>query len=722
MTLRLVLLVLPAILLGCDPSPVTTNEPVGTVLTPVPQSNLPEEPMPEKRPHEMTLHGETRVDEYYWLRDDTRSDPDVLAYLEEENAYFEKSMAPLEALQKTVLGEITSRIKPEDLSVPYLRDGYWYYSRYEPGKEYAIHSRRKGDMQAVEEILVDGNERAGKHEFWDLRGLVVSDDHRYVAIAEDTGGRRINDIRILDTAKTEFLPEVVEYGSESMAFSTDGKYLFYHKIHPQTLLEQQLMRHELGTDPAADVLVHDEQDVTYYSWIYRSRSGKYLFLYHQNTDSTEVQWMAADNPLGEFRPFLPREPDHEYDIDHANGRFYIRSNWQAENFRLFSATLEQSADKSQWTELIPHRDDALLLNVQAFDKWLVLGERRNGLRQVRVMAHDGSLDRYLASDEKAYMMWPGLNVSTDTDSIRYGFTSLVTPTQTWEIDLNTGESSLLKASIVPGYNSENFRTDRISIAARDGEEVPVTLAWHKDHPPGEKTPALIYGYGSYGASIDPGFDSSVISLLDRGFVYAIAHIRGGQEKGRRWYEDGRLLNKKNTFYDFIDVSRGLQQQGLIDATRTYAHGVSAGGLLMGAVLNMAPEVYHGAIVDVPFVDVVTTMLDESIPLTTGEFNEWGNPANQEDYEYMLSYSPYDQISEQAYPNIYVSTGLQDSQVQYYEPAKWVARLRDRRTDNNRLIFHTSMAAGHSGVSGRYRQQLETAQKYAFILDLSGQEN
>ena len=418
MTLRLVLLVLPAILLGCDPSPVTTNEPVGTVLTPVPQSNLPEEPMPEKRPHEMTLHGETRVDEYYWLRDDTRSDPDVLAYLEEENAYFEKSMAPLEALQKTVLGEITSRIKPEDLSVPYLRDGYWYYSRYEPGKEYAIHSRRKGDMQAVEEILLDGNERAGKHEFWDLRGLVVSDDHRYVAIAEDTGGRRINDIRILDTAKTEFLPEVVEYGSESMAFSTDGKYLFYHKIHPQTLLEQQLMRHELGTDPAADVLVHDEQDVTYYSWIYRSRSGKFLFLYHQNTDSTEVQWMAADNPLGEFRPFLPREPDHEYDIDHANGRFYIRSNWQAENFRLFSATLEQSADKSQWTELIPHRDDALLLNVQAFDKWLVLGERRNGLRQVRVMAHDGSLDRYLASDEKAYMMWPGLtSARTPTASV-----------------------------------------------------------------------------------------------------------------------------------------------------------------------------------------------------------------------------------------------------------------------------------------------------------------
>jgi oligopeptidase B len=507
-----------------------------------------------------------------------------------------------------------------------------------------------------------------------------------------------------------------------LAFSADGQYLFYLNKDVETLLAYQLMRHKLGTDAAEDVLVYEEKDNTFYNGVGRSRSGEYIRLTHQNTDTTEVQLLAADDPLGEFKPFLPREVGHEYDIDHANGRFFIRSNWQAQNFRVMTVDMENSADKSRWKEVIPHREDAMVRDIQAFDNWLVVGERKDGLRKVRVMAHDGSVDRYLDGGEEASVMWPASNVSTDTDTIRYGFSSLVTPNQTWEIDLRTGESKLLKADrVLAGFSSDNYTSKRMMITARDGKKVPVSLAWHKGTQLDGSAPSLIYAYGSYGSSTDPWFRNSIISLLDRGFVYVIAHIRGGQEMGRAWYEDGRLKNKKNTFTDFIDVTKALQQMPLIDPARTYAMGGSAGGLLMGAVVNMAPELYHGVVAAVPFVDVVTTMLDESIPLTTGEFNEWGNPKNKDDYEYMLSYSPYDQVSEQDYPNMMVTTGLHDSQVQYFEPAKWVARLRDRRTDNNTLIMHTNMEAGHGGASGRYRKYKETAQEFAFLAGLAGLE-
>ena len=426
--------------------------------------------------------------------------------------------------------------------------------------------------------------------------------------------------------------------------------------------------------------------------------------------------------LGSFKPFLPREVGHEYGIDHAGDRFYIRSNWDAENFRVLSATLEDSSNKAAWKEVIPHRDDSMVREIQAFDDWLVLGERTDGLRKVRVRAHDGSMDRYLDGGEEAYVMWPGENVSVHSDTIRYGFSSLTTPNQVWEIDLKSGENRFLKADrVLGGFSSDDYHSKRMTIAARDGTQVPVSLAWHKGTQLDGSAPALVYAYGSYGSSIDPWFRNSIISLLDRGFVFAIAHIRGGQELGRKWYEDGRLMNKKNSFTDFIDVTRGLQQQGVIDPTRTFAQGRSAGGLLMGAVVNMAPELYLGVITAVPFVDVITTMLDESIPLTTGEFNEWGNPVEKEAYDYMLSYSPYDQVKEQDYPNLLVTTGLHDSQVQYFEPAKWVARLRDRRTDNNRLIMHTNMEAGHGGASGRYRRYEETAQEFAFMVDLAGIE-
>ncbi len=626
-------------------------------------------------------------------------------------------------MQETLFAEMTARLDPDESSVPYLKDGYWYYSRYEPGLEYAIHARRKGSMDAQEEILLDGNQRSQGHEFYRLSGLEVSDDHRNVAIAEDTTGRRINEIRILDTQSGKFFPEVIVNASGSLAWSADGQYLFYMNKNLETLLAYQLMRHKLGTDSADDVLVYEETDNTYYSGVGRSRSGKFIELMHQNTDTTEVQLLAADDPLGTFKPFLPRETGHEYDIDDADGRFFIRTNWNAENFRVMTATLEDSADKSRWQELIPHRADAMVRNLQAFNKWLVLEERKDGLRKVRVMALDGSMDRYLESSEDASVMWLSTNVSTDTDTIRYGFSSLATPNQIWEIDLSSGESRLLKADrVLGGFASDHYRTGRMMITARDGARVPVSLAYHRDTLLDGSAPALIYAYGSYGSSSDPWFRNSVISLLDRGFVYVIAHIRGGQEMGRAWYEDGRLMNKKNTFRDFVDVTKALQQKPLIDPARTYAMGGSAGGLLMGAVVNMAPELYHGVVAAVPFVDVVTTMLDESIPLTTGEFNEWGNPKNKDAYEYMLSYSPYDQVSEQDYPNLLVTTGLHDSQVQYFEPAKWVAKLRDRRTDNNTLIMHTNMDAGHGGASGRYRRYRETAQEFAFLVGLAGMEN
>jgi oligopeptidase B len=709
-------------LLACKPAsePVTTSsadqKPVNTAST------FLEQPMPEQRPHEMTLHGHTRVDEYFWLRDDTRKNPEVIAYLEEENAYFDKIMEPVTGIQKTMFEEMTSRLDPDESSVPYLKDGYWYYSRFEPGSEYAINARRKGSMDAEEEILVDENERTKGHEFYTLSGMEVSDDHRYVAIAEDTAGRRINEIRILDTQTGKYLPELIGNASGSMAWSADGRYLFFLNKNLETLLAYQLMRHKLGTDISEDVLVYEETDNTFYTWLGRSRSGEYIGLAHQNTDTSEVQLLAANDPLGTFKPFLPRETGHEYDIDHADGRFFIRTNWQAQNFRVMTVELEGSADKSKWKEVIAHREDAMVRDIQAFNHWLVIGERKDGLRKVRVMAHDGSMDRYLDGSEEAFVMWPSTNVNTDTDTIRYGFSSLVTPGQIWEIDLKTGESQLLKADrVLGGFSSDNYSSGRMMVSARDGTKVPVSLAYHKGTKLDGSAPALIYSYGSYGSSTDPWFRDSIISLLDRGFVYVIAHIRGGQEMGRIWYEDGRLMNKKNTFTDFIDVTKGLQEMPIIDPAQTYALGGSAGGLLMGAIVNMAPDLYHGVIAAVPFVDVVTTMLDDSIPLTTGEYNEWGNPSNKDAYEYMLSYSPYDQVSEQDYPNMMVTTGLHDSQVQYFEPAKWVARLRDRRTDTNKLIMHTNMDAGHGGASGRYRRCKETAQEFAFLAGLAGLE-
>ena len=675
--------------------------------------------MTEKRPHPISTHGHTRIDDYYWLRDDKREDPQVLDHLRAENEAFEAAMAHTTELQETLYEEMTSRLDPDESSVPYQVDDYWYYSRFEQGREYRIYARRKGNMGATEEILLDTNKRAEGHEYYALGGFEVSDDHRFIAIAEDIVSRGIHQIRILDLHNGEFTSELIEGASSSLAWSADGAYLFYLKKHPETLLAYQMMRHEVGTDSSTDVMVYEETDNTFYTSLGRSRSREYVFLYHHSTETTEVQLLPANDPLGAVKPFLPRETGHEYNIDHANGRFYICSNWQAVNFRVLSASLEDGADKSKWQVIIEARDDAMVESIQAFDDWLVVGERKDGLRQVRILSHDPGVDKYLQASESVYVMWPHLNASTQTSKIRYSYSSLVTPTQILEIDLHSDTTRLLKQEkIAGGYNSEDFRTQRHFITARDGAQVPVSLVYHKDTPLDGNAPALIYAYGSYGYSMDPSFRSSIISLLERGFIYAIAHVRGGQEMGRAWYEYGKKLNKFNSFYDFIDITLELQKTKLIDPKRSYAMGGSAGGLLVGAVINLAPELYHGVVAAVPFVDVITTMLDESIPLTTGEFNEWGNPKNREFYDYMLSYSPYDQVKEQPYPNLMVTTGLHDSQVQYWEPAKWVAKLRELRSNDNLLILHTDMDAGHGGASGRYKRYKEIAREFAFLLDLA----
>jgi oligopeptidase B len=485
------------------------------------------------------------------------------------------------------------------------------------------------------------------------------------------------------------------------------------------LLAYRLMRHRRGTPSSNDILVYEEADNTFYTSLGRSRSRDYIFLYHYSTETTEVQLLPAGQPGAGVRPFLPRRAGHEYDIDHAAGAFYIRSNLDAVNFRVLTATPDGAADMSKWRELVPARDDAMVESIQAFDDYLVVGERQDGLCRVRVIAHDGSRDEYLPASEDVYAMWPYFNAGTHTARIRYAYSSPVTPTQVLEADLQDNATRLLKQDRVGGgFASENFRTRRRWVAARDGARVPVSLVYHKDTLLDGSAPGLIYGYGAYGLSMDPIFRPSIISLLERGFVYAIAHVRGGEEMGRRWYEDGKKSFKFNTFNDFIDVSHELQENALVDPRRTYAMGGSAGGLLVGAVLNEAPELYHGAVAQVPFVDVVTTMLDESIPLTTGEFDEWGNPKDCESYQYMLSYSPYDQVRAQPYPHLLVTSGLHDPQVQYWEPAKWVAKLRETRSNDNQLLLYTDMDSGHGGASGRYRRYRDIAREYAFLIDLA----
>ena len=678
-------------------------------------------PIAAVRPHEVVAPHGTRQDEYDWLRDDTRSDREVLAYLEAENAYKAAMTAHTEALEDRVYGEIVARIKQDDSSVPYRKRGHWYYSRYDIGKEYPIYARKAGSLEAAEQVMLDANELAAGHDFYQIGALAIAPNDRLLAYVEDTVGRRQFRLRFKDLATGATLPDVIDNVEPSLAWTADSASLLYVEKHPETLLGYRVRRHVLGTDPpTADALVYEQDDLSYYTSVATTKDERYLLIIAESTVSTEIRYADAADPGLGFRVFLPRERDHEYHADHLAGRWIIRSNWQAPNFRLFEADVGEEGERANWRELVAHRDDAFIHGFDVFRDFLAIEERTGALRKIRIRPWRGSPDFFIAADEAAYTTGLGQNAEIDTGILRYEYMSLTTPTSVYDYDTRTGEKRLLKREPVLGdFDPANYHTEFLWAPARDGTQVPVSLVYRKGFSRDGRAPMLLYGYGSYGLSLDPAFSISRLSLLDRGFVYAIAHVRGGQEMGRRWYDQGRLLNKVNTFTDFIDVTRHLVRQGYADPRRVSAMGGSAGGLLMGAIANMAPGDFRAIVAQVPFVDVVTTMLDDSIPLTANEFDEWGNPKEKPYYDYMLSYSPYDNVARHDYPAILVTTGLWDSQVQYFEPAKWVARLRARKTDRNPLLFRTTMEAGHSGKSGRFQRYREIAEEYTFILDQSG---
>ena len=636
-----------------------------------------DEPTPPKAkivPHHLEKHGDVRTDNYYWLNE--REDPEVIAYLTAENAYLDGIMKHTEELQAALFDEIKGRIKKDDASAPYPNNGYYYYYRYQGDEEYAIYSRKKGSLDAPEQIMIDANELAEGHDFFSLGTLSVSSGRDILAFSVDTVGRRFYTLRFKSLTTGEMYDDVLPDVTGNVAWANDNKTIFYTKQDPETLRSHRIYRHVLATDPAKDVLVYEETDEEFSCFISKSKSRKYLIIGTYQTLSTEYRYLDAANPTGEFKVILPREPKHEYSVEHLADKFYIRTNWEAPNFRLMETPIANT-DKKNWREVIPHRTDVFLRDYDLFQDFLVVTEREDGLNHMRIIPWDGLGDgndeHYLDFGEPAYFAYTTTNRELDTRVLRYGYSSMTTPWSTYDYDMVTKEKTLLKQDEVVGdFDPADYRTERLHAVARDGKKVPISIVFPKDVKKDGSAPLLLYAYGSYGASMDATFSSARLSLLERGFAYAIAHIRGGQELGRQWYEDGKLLKKKNTFTDFIDCGKYLVEEGYTSRDRLFAMGGSAGGLLMGAVLNMAPELFKGVVADVPFVDVITTMLDSDIPLTTSEYDEWGDPNDKEYYDYMLSYSPYDNVEAKAYPHLLVTTGMHDSQVQYWEPAKWVA--------------------------------------------------
>jgi len=669
-------------------------------------------PKAEKIIKELAIHDDTRIDNYYWLNE--RDNPKVIDYLEAENAYREAVMKPAEELQQNLYNEIVGRIKQEDMSVPYLDNGYYYYSRYERGREYPIYARKKERLEANEEITLNVPEMAKGHDYYRVSGRNVSEDNCYMAFGVDTVSRRRYDIYFKDLQTGELLPEVLNNTSGYVIWANDNKTVFY-TIKDETLRPYKLMKHVLGQDPSKDVEVYHEKDNTFYLGAGKSKTDKYIFIGSSHTLYTEYQLLEADHPDKSFKTFQKREKDHEYTISHHIDKFYILTNWKAKNFRLM-VTEEDKTDKKYWKEVIPHREDVLLQNVTVFKDFLVLGERKNGIRQLRVINLKDQSDHYLDFKEESHVVYTSTNKIFDTNTLRFYYTSMTTPGSTFDYDMISREKTLLKMTEVGGeFNPDDYQSERLWAEVRDGTKVPISLVYHKDTPKDGSSPLLLYGYGSYGANMEPYFSSNRLSLLNRGFIYAIANIRGGSEMGRYWYEEGKLLKKKNTFYDFIDCAEFLIKENYTNPSKLFAAGGSAGGLLVGAVVNMRPQLFKGVLASVPWVDVVTTMLDESIPLTTVEFDEWGNPENKEYYDYMLSYSPYDNVEAKDYPALYVTTGLHDSQVQYFEPAKWVAKLRELKTDKNLLLLEVDMESGHGGTTGRFKRFKRTSRQYAFLL-------
>jgi len=670
---------------------------------------------PKKYTHEM--HEQYRRDDYFWLRDDNRQDPEVLAYLQQENSYTEQQMLPLHGLQTELYDEMVARQEPELESVPYFKKGYWYLTRFDEGYDYSVYCRYKETMDAPEEVFLDCNQRAEGHEFYELGELSLSPNSMLMAYSEDTVSRRQYTLRIRDLASHQDLEDVIEDIS-SVAWANDNKTLFYVKNHPETLLPYQVYRHQLGDDVSNDQLVYEELDDTFYVNLYKTRSEQYLVICIDSTLTSECLLLDADTPESEFTSFLRRQRDHEYSIDHFQNQFYIRTNHCGKNFALKTSSVMTQLNCDDWKTVVEAREETLLEGYELLNDWIIVEERHAGLPQLRQINRNSGESTILTFNDPVYTVFSHYNPDPNTNKFRYQYISFTTPASVYEVDLNSGDTVLLKQSQVMGdFESSHYQSERVWVTARDGVKVPVSLVYHKAHF-NHHNPLLIYAYGSYGYSMDIGFSSANLSLLDRGFVYAVAHIRGGEELGRAWYESGKLLNKKNTFNDFVDVSKSLIEQGYGDKQRVFAMGGSAGGLLMGAIINQAPELYRGVVAVVPFVDVVSTMLDESIPLTTGEYDEWGNPNDKTYYDYILSYSPYDQVTQQDYPNMLVTTGLHDSQVQYWEPAKWVAKLRALKTDNNQLLLYTDMDAGHGGKSGRFKHFEDTAKEFAFLINLA----
>jgi oligopeptidase B len=674
-------------------------------------------PVAAKKAKELTKHGHTRNDDYFWLNQ--REDQEVIDYLNAENEYTKKMMAHTEAFQDKVFEEIKGRIQEVDQSVPYFSRGYYFYVRYEEGKEYPIYCRKAGSMDADEEIMLNVNELAEGHDYYSVQGLSLSENMDILAFSVDTVGRRKYTIHFKTLATGEISDDTIANTNGSIAWAADNQTLFYVTKDEQTLRDDTIWRHTLNRPQTEDVKVYVETDETFGTHIFRTKSRKFLVITSYSTLSTEQRYLAADNPMGEFAMLQAREDKHEYSASHYDDKFYIVTNWEATNFRLM-VTPDNAPSKENWTEVIAHREDVMLEQVELFKDFLVVQERKDGLEHLRIRPWNGSEEHYLDFGESAYSAWTAYNPEFDTKVLRYGFNSLITPRSTFDYNMETREKTLLKQQeVLGGYDPSQYTSERVHITARDGAKVPMSIVYKKGMKKDGSNPALLYGYGSYGINVTPDFSSARLSLLDRGFVYAIAHIRGSETMGRPWYEDGKLLKKMNTFTDFIDCGEYLVQQNYTATERLFALGGSAGGMLMGGVMNMRPDLFKGLIAAVPFVDVVTTMLDNSIPLTTGEYDEWGNPNEEEYYHYMLSYSPYDQVEAKNYPNLLVTTGFHDSQVQYWEPAKWVAKLRELKTDDNTLLFKIDMSAGHSGKTGRFQRFKELALEYVFMFDLLG---
>ena len=694
---------------------------------------MPTPPKAAIRPHEMTVHGHTRVDNYYWLNE--RENPEVIAYLEAENQYADACLKHTEPLQEQLFKEITGRIKQDDNSVPVKIRDYYHYTRFEEGKEYPIFCRKKHSLEAQEEVLLDGNVLAEGHAFFEIGEVSLSEDDRLLAYSVDTVSRRIYTVYVKDLVTGELVGEPISGTSGNVVWASDNKTLFYG-VKDETLRPYKIMRHRLGTNPNDDVEVYREDDDTFVCYISKTKSRKYLIINADSTLSSECRILESDHPEMEFRVFQERQPDMLYGIDHYREHFYIQTNADgAKNYKIMRTPLGQTK-KSPWEEVVAHREQVMIEGFTIFDKFFVIEEREEGLVKIRVKSWDGDTDYYIDFGEPTYTAGVGANPDFDAVTLRFSYNSMTTPSSVYEWDIEKRTKTLLKRQeIVGGYNPEDYVTERLMAPSHDDVLVPISIVYKKtkvvepvetptEHGSGPSTgsgtlgrPLVLYGYGSYGSSMDAYFSLARLSLLDRGFIWAIAHIRGGEEMGRQWYEDGKMLNKKNTFLDFIACAEYLVKSGYTSPEKMFAMGGSAGGLLVGAVTNMRPDLWRGVIAQVPFVDVVTTMLDESIPLTTGEYDEWGNPNEKQYYDYMLSYSPYDNVEAKDYPAMLITTGLHDSQVQYWEPAKWAAKLRALKTDKNPLYLKTEMDYGHGGASGRFEGYKEVVLEYAFMLDI-----